>query len=238
MELNASFLKKLEDKSRLIDGDKLSAEEKIALLCKYGDEGKNVGMKINGEYCYSFLSEDTLYRKVFGMGKSDYELTKDPDYVNQSKFKHEKYRYSFIYSKQWKPELKKHLDEKHIEGLERIVSDTLNGNDYRQLKSVTNSVHRAYTILSMMKPNAALYHATSYYATIGDSAKDRLDDELFMYLLINSKGAENFSRVLADDVDSVYGVTDGNLIFEILNERVTSVENKIKELNQKQPGAN
>ena len=238
MELNASFLKKLEDKSRLIDAENLSAEEKIALLCKYGDEGKNVGMKINGVICYSFLSEDMIYRNVFGMSKADYEIAKDPDYINKSRFKHEKYKVSLTYSKQWKPELKKHLDSKHIEGLEKIVNEALNGNDYRQLKSVKDSIHHAYTLLSMMKSNIALYHATNYYATIGNSAKDRLDDELFMYLLISSKDAENFSRVLSEDVVSVYGIIDGNFIFETLNERVVNVEKKINELTQKQFGDN
>ena len=238
MELNATFLKELEDKSRLINHDKLTAEEKIAMLCKYGDEGKNVVMKINGEYCYSFLSEDTLYRKAFGMGKSDYELTKDPKYVDTNKYKHEVYKCSLVYSKQWRPELKKYFSESQMEGIDKILNNALNSNDLSQLRSVSNSICYASNVLSLRKANIALYHAINCYTSCGYSAKDRLDNDLFIYMIINSKEGENFSRVLAEDVEAVYGVTDGNLVFEILNERITNVENKIKELSQKQPGAN
>lgn len=222
MEYNNKFIELMKAGAPeiVVDGDDLS---KIAILVKHGDSGEVVKMRHGGEWLYSFMSEDEIFKRVMGMTKEQYALRQE--YLEDTK-RREKNRFILAYVGRWKDEFKRHYEPKDFQEVDAIITKQLNQDTNEQTLALYLSLAKVFYILrgTQEKP---MYEVAELYYSIDSNAEKRLNDPAIYFLLKANKG-EFYTHLIYGDIAETTGETEPAKIEKKLAQKYKEIEEKLK----------
>ena len=231
MEFNNRFIENLKAAAHeiIVEGNELV---KIAILLDHGNAGEVVKMNHNGEWVYSFMSEDELYKRMTGMTKDRYTMQQQSI---KDKEKYEKNRFILAYSGKWKDEFKKHYAPEDFKKVDSIITSRLNQEADVDTLALYVSLAKVYYILKATEESTMNEVAGLYYG-INTSVQERVKDPAIYFLTKADKG-EFYTHLIYEDFAAVTGEYDLNKLEKMVSKKSKEIEAQLSVVSS-QPGKN
>ena len=205
MEINANFLEKLKSNCKEVSIHDLSDDNTItsvfSKLVELGNEGIMVKVTWQGRTFYSFMSEDEMYKEMFGCSKEEYL---ESEKRRKESYEYEKQKNKAICDQakkekfqSWMKVIKESFPEEMYLTIKRVTESSLESGDTHRIEKMDKMVEMLQTAKSNPEKAKKLYL---------ESAGTE-ESRLFNYYdLCNSYYGDVFESVMIEDVKKEYGI--------------------------------